>query len=291
MTVGQVRCRNFLKVFSKVKVAGWPSRNEGEKMFRGIHFAIFTVWALIATAMSPAAPRAAQPVSAGAGVEVVATAADGVRVHGQAWFAGLGDDAPLILLFHQARSNGRGEYGPLVGWLNAAGFRVVAWDQRSGGGHYGSRNRTVADLGGRATDYCAAWPDLEAALDYARRTWHPHRLAVWGSSYSGALVFRLAAEHGDAINALVAFSPAFGNWTRACVPDRPWTRLRMPAHAFWPESEYAYASVRRLGEEMRAAGVAVTVVPNGIHGSSMLVDERTGHDMSAARATVVSWLK
>lgn len=263
----------------------------GNMMSRGNRFVIFTVWALIATAMSPTAPYAAQSAPAGAGVEVVATAADGVRVYGQAWFAGLGDDSPLILLFHQARSNGRGEYGPLVGWLNAAGFRVVAWDQRSGGGYYGSRNRTVADHGGRATDYCAAWPDLEAALDYARRTWHPRRLVVWGSSYTGALVFRLAAEHGDAIDAMVAFSPAFGNWTRACVPKRPWTRLRMPAHAFWPEREYADASVRRLAEEMRAAGVTVTVVPNGIHGSSMLVDKRTGHDMRATRATVVRWLK
>ncbi len=258
-------------------------------MARGAASSALAMLALVVASVVPVTSRAQDPT--GSGREVVATAADGVRVHGQAWFADLGDDAPLLLLFHQARSNGRGEYGPLVGWLNEAGFRVVAWDQRSGGGYHGGRNRTVADNGGRSSDYCAAYPDLEAALDYARRTWHPRRLAVWGSSYSGALVFALAAGHEEAIDALVAFSPALGGWSRACVPDRPWTRLRMPAHVFWPESEYAYDSVRRLAAGMRAAGVAVTVVKNGIHGSSMLVDERTGHDMSAARAQVAGWLK
>ncbi len=250
----------------------------------------FGVLALAHVAAPATAVRAQEP-DVPAGEEVVARAVDGVRVHGQAWFAGLGADAPLVLLFHQAGSNGRGEYGPLVAWLNAQGFRVVAWDQRSGGGRFGGVNRTVAENGGRSTDYCAARPDLEAALAYARRTWRPRRLVVWGSSYSGALVFRLAAGHGDGIDAMVAFSPAFGSWSRACVPPRVWEHVDVPAHAFWPASEYAHESVRAIADALRAAGIAVTVVEDGVHGSSMLVDRRTGHDMRAARAAVARWLK
>ena len=52
--------------------------------------------------------------------------------------------------------------------------------------------------------------------------------------------------------------------------------------------ELASAIAQR--EILEAAGVEVVVVPDGVHGSSMLVDERTGHDMSEARARVAAWL-
>ena len=58
---------------------------------------------------------------------------DGVTVYGELYFGELDDSAPLVLLFHQGRSNGRGEYAEIAAWLNASGYRTIAWDQRAGG--------------------------------------------------------------------------------------------------------------------------------------------------------------
>lgn len=38
------------------------------------------------------------------------------------------------------------------------------------------------------------------------------------------------------------------------------------------------------------AGTSFHVVEDGVRGSSMLADARTGEDMSAARAKVIEWL-
>lgn len=230
--------------------------------------------------------RAADATAGQRGEDVVAVAADGTKVFGTAYFDRLSADAPLILLFHQARSNGRGEYEPLVGWLNSLGFRVIAWDQRSGGGLYGSENRTVAARGG-STGYCAAYPDLEAALAFAHRHYHPRRLLVWGSSYSGALVFRLALEHADEIDAVIAFSPALG----ICGTGRIWRKVTRPILAVWPDREASAPALMTTIRDLRAKGAAVLIVPGGKHGSSTLVDARTRHDMSAAREQVAAVLR
>lgn len=132
------------------------------------------------------------------------SAADGVRVFGEFWPAS-DKGAPLILAFHQAGSS-HAEYAPLSARLNRAGFSVLAIDQRSGGGEFGGRNKTVAALG-RSMPYDAALADLESALDWARRRNDATPVVVWGSSYSAALVFLLAAKHPSEIRAVLAFSP------------------------------------------------------------------------------------
>ncbi len=220
------------------------------------------------------------------GQDVATTAADGGKVFGTAYFDGLPEDAPVILLFHQARSNGRGEYGPLISWLNGLGFRVIAWDQRSGGGLYGGTNRTVAAHGG-STGYCQAYPDLEAALAFARAQYHPRKLLVWGSSYSGGLVFKLAARHADEIDGVVAFSPAFA----VCGTDRDWRKVRLPILVVWPDSEARGSYASRIIAGLREKGAQVIIVQGGRHGSSTLVDSRTGQDMSRSRQAVAAALR
>ena len=49
--------------------------------------------------------------------------------------------------------------------LKAKGYGVLLVDQRSGGGHYGSENRTVKARDGK-TKYCAAYADMEGALSF-----------------------------------------------------------------------------------------------------------------------------
>lgn len=136
---------------------------------------------------------------------VVLIAADGVRVYGM--YASAGSRAKaIILLFHMARSN-YGEYEPIVPTLVAQGYDCLAIDQRSGAPAWGRSNGTVAHIGGDPTTFLAAMPDLEAALAWAKARAHGKPIIAWGSSYSAALVYLLAARHPHDIAAVMAFSP------------------------------------------------------------------------------------
>ena len=217
--------------------------------------------------------------------------ADGVTIYGQTYYGDLGSTMPLILLFHQGGSNGRGEYSPLITWLNESGYRAIAWDQRSGGETHGEANRTVAGLpAGSDPGYCDVYPDLEAALDYVAREGLAENVVVWGSSYSGSLVFRLAADHPDRVSGVIAFSPASGGPMAECRASLFVEQVEAPILVLRPASEMARDSSLEQQRVVSEAGASFLVVENGVHGSSMLVDERTEYDMSATRAEVVQWL-
>lgn len=118
------------------------------------------------------------------------------------------ESATLILLFHQAGWS-RGEYREIAPKLSKLGYRVMAVDQRSGGGVNGVPNETHKRAANKRqpTSYLDAYADLEAALAYARKELKATSIIVWGSSYSSSLVFRLTAEHPDEVAAVMAFSP------------------------------------------------------------------------------------
>lgn len=142
------------------------------------------------------------PVASAETVQLAA--ADGVKVFGEVWRAA-GAKPPIIVAFHQADSSSA-EYAPIAPRLVRAGYTVLAIDQRSGAGAFGGSNRTAAGLG-REASYEEALPDLEAALAWAKANAHGAPVVVWGSSYSAALVFLLAARHPVDVNGVVAFSP------------------------------------------------------------------------------------
>ena len=141
-------------------------------------------------------------------------ASDRVQVFADYYSAG-SKAKPLILLFHQAGSN-RGEYATIGPTLATLGFNALAIDQRSGGNAWGRTNETVKHLG-KSTDYGEALHDLEAALQWAKSSGRSESILVWGSSYSAALVFLLAAKHQDEIKAILAFSP--GEYLRGASAD------------------------------------------------------------------------
>jgi len=136
--------------------------------------------------------------------DVILTARDGVKVFGTVSRAST-QKPPIIICFHMAGSN-RGEYTPISPKLVEAGFTVLAIDQRSGGQAFGGTNKTVAALGGSGS-YAQALPDMEAALAWAKGEAHGEPVIVWGSSYSAALVFVLAANHPSDIAGVLSFSP------------------------------------------------------------------------------------
>jgi len=213
----------------------------------------------------------AGPPGIAAPTELWLTAADGVEVRGDLYTA-KGDAAgrPVVLLFHQAGSN-RGEYATIAPRLNALGFDALAIDQRSGGERWGVRNETVERLG-KSADYLEALPDLEAALAWKERAGYEGPTIVWGSSYSAALVFLLAARHGDRIDALLSFSPGEYLGTRTDEVSEAAAHVSLPVLILAPEEE------RERAEPIRDAVAAerkeLVVPARAVHGSSMLIEER-----------------
>ena len=215
-------------------------------------------------------------------------AADGAMVYGETYYGELGSDAPMIALFHLAGGDGRGEYEPLSSWLNEIGYRAIAWDQRSGGARFGSDNRTASAYA-EDPGYCAAYQDLAAALGYSIEAANGAPVIVWGSSYSAALVFRLAADYPSEVAAVISASPASGPPMTGCDLESVIGSVSAPVLVLRPQREYE--ATKEQADFLMAAGVDFRIVENGVHGSSMLSDARTQQDMAAERAFVASWLQ
>lgn len=132
---------------------------------------------------------------------------DGIQASADIYESG-DPNATLILMFHQAGWS-RGEYREIAPTLVAAGYRVMAVDQRSGGAVNGVKNETHVRARRKhfGVSYVDAYGDLVSALEYARQRLKAKRVIVWGSSYSASLVFRLAAERPMDVFAVVSFSP------------------------------------------------------------------------------------
>lgn len=117
-------------------------------------------------------------------------------------------DAPVILLFHQARFS-RGEYRSIAPRLKALGYTCISIDQRSGDEVNGVKNLTFAEATekGMGTQYVDAYPDLVLLLKHARKAYPHQKVLVWGSSYSASLALVLASEYPVDVSAVLAFSP------------------------------------------------------------------------------------
>jgi pimeloyl-ACP methyl ester carboxylesterase len=223
--------------------------------------------------------------------EVTFVAADGIVVFADRYHppAESDRDGATIILFHQAGGDARGEYASIVPRLLQSGYDVLAVDQRAGGDRFGGVNRTVAELD-REYGYCEAYPDLEAALAWAVESGPSDRIAVWGSSYSAALVIRLAVDHPESVDAVLAFSPASGDPMEGCQPDGVLGDLGTPTMALRPDREMEIESVAAQALELERNGVVVVVSEGGVHGSSMLDPERASGDVEPTWQAVLEFL-
>jgi dienelactone hydrolase len=209
---------------------------------------------------------------------IVLKASDGVDVY--AWRQSAKDKSlPAILLFHQAGSN-HAEYSTIAPRLAASGYHSLALDQRSGGRMWGQPNQTASAVAADV-DYRAALPDLEAALAWPSRQGFPARSIVWGSSYSAALVFLLAAKHPSSVAAVLAFSPGEYLGDNHSVRDAA-AKVQAPVFvtsALDPEEISAARAIAKAvpSSGMRSRGSsAVQFVPRlgGVHGSSTLRQDK-----------------
>lgn len=116
--------------------------------------------------------------------------------------------APFILLFHQAGFS-RGEYREIAPRLNEMGFNVMAIDQRSGEAANGVKNETAAraKAQGKPTTYLDALQDMKDAIRYAKTNYVKDKFIIWGSSYSAALVLKIAGDTPHVADGVLAFAP------------------------------------------------------------------------------------
>ncbi len=245
--------------------------------------------ALTASGCHAAAPAKAPQKSAtrstpvAAAVEpVTLTARDGVKVYGSYYRAAR--PKALILLFHQAESSSA-EYATIAPRLTAAGYSALAIDQRSGGSMYGP-NRTVAALG-RSADYLDALPDLQAALDWAGDKRLP--VVLWGSSYSSALVFQLAARNPGKARALLAFSPGEYFDDKMFV-RRDAAKLDIPVFVTSAPDVEEVALATQVFDAVKAPGKTRYVPKAGVHASSTLIAARNPQGAEANWRPVLAFL-
>lgn len=171
----------------------------------------------------------------------------------------------VILLFHQAGSS-KYEYDTIGPRLAKDGYTAFAIDQRAGGNLYGD-NSTVAVLGG-SKPFLDAKQDLQGAIQWAQHKNLP--IILWGSSYSAALVFLVAAENPTAVRAVMAFSP--GEYLDdPTVVRQAASRLRVPVFITSAKDPKEIAAAREIFDAVPVKQ-KVQFVPTiaGVHGSSTL---------------------
>ncbi len=147
-------------------------------------------------------------VSAEARETVTFPSGDGLLITADTYIQDDDRQTPFIVLFHQAGWS-RGEYLETAPRLNAMGFNCMAVDQRSGGSINGVTNETNqrASTAGKATEFLDAIPDMLAAIAYAKENLSDGALIGMGSSYSSALILKLAGDDGELTDGVASFSP------------------------------------------------------------------------------------
>ncbi len=182
-----------------------------------------------------------------------------------------------ILLFHQAGANGEAEYAAIIPRLLNNGYNVLVVNQRVGGKRLGGKNKTVDSLKSKKEfRYCDAYPDMEASLKYILENESGiEKIILWGSSYSAALIFKVAANFPDNVKGLLAFSPASGKPMVGCEPEDYLQNISAPVLVLRPPEEMQYGWIQSQTEEFKNAGFETYTARNGVHGSSMLNIFRT----------------
>ena len=198
---------------------------------------------------------------------------DSIKVYGDLYEKS--KSAPTLLIFHQGGSNTRAEYKSIIPELENEGFNILTIDQRVGGQYYyGGYNRTVAEISKNEFGYCDAYPDMVAALKYLKDNGFAGKTILWGSSYSATLALKLADNNNDKIDGVLAFSPASGNPMEGCQPDAHIKALKMPLLLMKPASEMQSERSQNQIKLAKENGHQTYIAENGVHGSSMLDENR-----------------
>ncbi len=211
-------------------------------------------------------------------------ASDNTRVYAH-YYRAMNNNDKIALLFHQAGSNSM-EYEPVLSAFHLAGFDTLAVDQRSGGERWGIENMTVRNLGA-STEYTEAYPDLEAALNYAVKRKYKNILLI-GSSYSASLAIVLASKNPDKVTAVAAFSPGEYFADKDLIKTAA-SILQVPLYITGAGNE-----IRRVEEVIVRAGdndVTYYHPAYSVHGASTLRNDKNPEGYKANQENFSQFLK
>ncbi len=187
---------------------------------------------------------------------------------------------PFICMFHQAGYS-RGEYAEIAPRLVELGYNCMAVDARSGGEFAQVENLTAKRLldAGKpvGNNFMRAYPDVVAALKYARENFADGKLIAWGSSYSASLVFKADADNEGLVDGILSFSPNdLTKWTRDWIIKSA-ESIKHPV--FITSARRERVRWKRLSETIPEDQVT-TFVPAGAgrHGSSALLKSTRDHE-------------
>lgn len=208
---------------------------------------------------------------------------DGLTVSGKYYRAD--KSKALILLFHQANSS-MAEYETIAPRLVEMGYSALAIDQRSGGTMFGE-NLTAARIKAPVT-YDNALHDLDAALRWSRTMNVP--TIVWGSSYSSALAFQLAAKHPSEISAVLAFSP--GEYIGPGQPvAKAAARVKVPVFVAVGSDVSEIRDAQPIFDAIASKDKTLFAPKQGVHGSSTLIADRNEKGARQSWIAVARFLK
>lgn len=139
-------------------------------------------------------------------VDQIIPAPDNVLVHCKL-YESKEANPKIMLLCHQARFS-KGEYIETAPKFNKLGYTCLAIDQRSGEGVNKDINQTalMAKQLGLGTDFEDAETDIRTAI-YFLYSKYNQKITLLGSSYSSALIIKIAATEKDKVEAIISFSP------------------------------------------------------------------------------------
>ncbi len=126
------------------------------------------------------------------------------------------ESSSFIILFHRAGWS-RGEYREIAPRLNKQGFNCIAVDQRSGGKINDVDNLTFTEAKKKnlGVNFVDALPDMLASIDYVKKNYpNVKKLLIWGSSYTSALVLKIAGDKLRDFDGVVSFAP--GEYFKWC---------------------------------------------------------------------------
>lgn len=203
---------------------------------------------------------------AGAQLRITIPSKDGVKVVADLY--GSAQDAPYVLLFHQAESS-RGEFPEIAGRIVKMGFNCIAADLRSGGEMNFVKNETAQQAKDLhlPTEYLDAWADIKATINYAWKLSNKPVILL-GSSYSASLCL-IEGKDNKNVQAVIAFSPGeyFGDKLKVSSLI---SGMNKPVFAACTPREYPYMEQLFKGVPATEKTLVKPSKGKGRHGASML---------------------
>ena len=201
------------------------------------------------------------------------TASDGLEITADWHSKG---DQPVMLLCHQAGWS-RGEYINTAKVLVEKGYNCLALDQRSGGEVNGISNETAkrAATQGLGTSYIDALPDLMAGLDYAYKQSKQEAVIIVGSSYSSALVLKVAGNNPK-VKAVLSFSP--GEYYKGESVAEWASKCQVPVFVTSSKDEASDTGLLAIIDAISGESTHFIPEGSGYHGARALFSDNAGNE-------------